>query len=310
MKGNFMKIAVMGTGGMGAYYGGYLAANGCDVTFIARGKHLDNIKTNGLWIKGDNGDIHISPASATDKPESIGPVDVILFCVKLYDTETAANAILPLMKDDTKVISFLNGIDGPERIENIVGKKHVVGGAAYASAVIEQPGVVRYKGTKGHFKIGYLDGVGNDNLKEFQELYSSTPIECEITNDITATLWDKFTLLATNSGLSCLCRKPVGIIYNDESLLELARNMMEEVKLLALCQNINIDKDIIEKSIAWSKSAPSDLYASMYHDLKKGKPLELGGMSGYVTKLGQQLNVPTPCHKTVFACLKPYINGE
>ena len=305
-----MKIAVMGTGGMGGYYGGYLAAAGCDVTFIARGEHLAAIQKNGLSLKGDNGDIHINPTPATDDPGSIGPVDVVLFCVKLYDVETAAELIQPLIKKDTIVISFLNGIDGPERLAKIVGKQHVIGGAAYASAVIEAPGVVRYKGTKGHFKIGCLDGRANQHLKEFHNLYSGTPIECEISDDILATLWDKFILLATNSGLSCICRQPVGIIYNDPDLLELAMTMMREVESLAISQNIKIDDDIIEKSVAWSKSAPLDLYASMYHDLRKGRPLELAGMSGFVATLGEQLKIATPCHKTVFACLKPYINGS
>ena len=305
-----MKIAVMGTGGMGGYYGGYLAAAGCDVTFIARGEHLAAIQKNGLSLKGDNGNMHINPTSATDDPGSIGPVDVVLFCVKLYDIETAAELIQPLIKKDTIVISFLNGIDGPERLAKIVGKQHVIGGAAYASAVIEAPGVVRYKGTKGHFRIGYLDGRANHGLKEFQSLYSGTPIECEISDDIVATLWDKFILLATNSGLSCICRQPVGIIYNDPDLLELAMAMMREVESLAISQNIKIDDDIIEKSVAWSKSAPIDLYASMYHDLRKGRPLELAGMSGFVATLGEQLKIATPCHRTVFACLKPYINGS
>ena len=305
-----MKIAVMGTGGMGGYYGGYLAAAGCDVTFIARGEHLAAIQKNGLSLKGDNGDIHVNPTPATDDPGSIGPVDVVLFCVKLYDVETAAELIRPLIKKDTIVISFLNGIDGPERLAKIVGKQHVIGGAAYASAVIESPGVVRYKGTKGHFQIGCLDGRANQHLKEFQNLYSRTPIECEISDDILATLWDKFVLLATNSGLSCICRQPVGIMYNDPDLLELAMAMMREVESLAISQNIKIDDDIIEKSVAWSKSAPIDLYASMYHDLRKGRPLELAGMSGFVATLGEQLKIATPCHKTVFACLKPYINGS
>ena len=252
----------------------------------------------------------INPTTATDDPGSIGPVDVVLFCVKLYDVETAAELIQPLIKKDTIVISFLNGIDGPERLAKIIGKQHVIGGAAYASAVIEAPGIVRYKGTKGHFKIGYLDGRANQGLKEFQNLYSGTPIECEISDDILATLWDKFILLATNSGLSCICRQPVGIIYNDPDLLELAMTMMREVESLAISQNIKIDDDIIEKSVAWSKSAPIDLYASMYHDLRKGRPLELAGMSGFVATLGEQLKIATPCHKTVFACLKPYINGS
>ena len=305
-----MKIAVMGTGGMGGYYGGYLAAAECDVTFIARGEHLEAIRRDGLSLRGENGDIHINPTSATDNPSSIGPVDIVLFCVKLYDVESAAELIKPLIKKDTIVISFLNGIDGPERLAKIIGKEHVIGGAAYASAVIEAPGVVRYKGTKGHFKIGYLDGTVNKRLKEFQNLYSKTPIECEISDDILATLWDKFVLLATNSGLSCICRQPVGIIYNDPSLLDLAMTMMQEVKSLAIAQNIKIDDDIIVKSVAWSKSAPGDLYASMYHDLRKGRPLELAGMSGFVASLGEELEIATPCHKTVFACLKPYINGS
>jgi 2-dehydropantoate 2-reductase len=308
-KESVMKIAVMGTGGMGGYYGGYLASVGHDVTFIARGKHLKAIQQDGLWLIGPGGTLHIAPASATSKPEDIGIVDIVLFCVKLYDTESAAEAIMPIIGKNTIVVSFLNGIDGPERIANIIGPKHVIGAAAYASAVIEKPGVVKYKGTRGLLRVGELERTSSKRLSIFQELFIDTPIDCEISKDIAATLWDKFILLATNSGLSCICRSPVGIVYNDPVLLDLARSMMEEVKALALAQGILVDPNIVDNSISWSKSLPKDLYASMYHDLKQGKRMELDGMSGYVAKLGEQLGVATPCHKTIFSCLNPFKNG-
>ena len=199
-----MKIAVMGSGGMGGYYGGLLASVGEDVSFIARGEHLKALKSDGLLLKGDGEEIHLKPVMATDQPSEIGEVDIVLFCVKLYDTESAGELIKPLLGKNTMVISVLNGVDGPERLEKVIGPGHVIVGAAYASAVIEKPGVIKYKSTGGRLRIGELDGKISDRIKAFRKVCKTTDFECEITENIVGALWDKYILLATNSGLSCL----------------------------------------------------------------------------------------------------------
>ena len=305
-----MKIAVMGTGGMGGYYGGLLGSVGADVSFIARGEHLKAMKQNGLLLKGDGEEIYLDPIMATDQPSEIGKADVVLFCVKLYDTETAAEVLKPLLGDNTMVISVLNGVDGPQRLERIVGPGRVIGGAAYASAYIEAPGIIKYKSTGGRLKIGELSGEISRRVDAFRTMCEPASFECEVTENIVGALWDKYILLATNAGLSCLCRSPVGKIYNDADLLEVAINLMEEVQALALKQNIAIDPNVIEQSVKWSKSLPPDLFASMYHDMAAGKRMELEGMSGFVKRLGKELGVSTPYHSLLYGGLKFFKDGQ
>ena len=305
-----MKIAIMGSGGMGAYYGANLAAAGQDIAFIARGAHLAAIKHKGLLLTGPAGNIVVDPAVATDDPSEIGPVDAVLFCVKLHDIETAAVAIQPMLKPDTMVISVLNGVDGPERIASVIGPNHVLGAAAYASGVIEEPGVVSYKSTMASLVLGELDGKISARAEAFRGACADAGFICSVTDDILGVLWNKFIILATNAGLSSLCRRPVAAVYGDPDLVVLARAMMEEIVAIATVLEIAIDPDIVEVSIARSKTFPPDMYASMYHDLARGQPLEVGGLSGHVTRLGSELGIPTPHHQTVFSCLKPFMNGD
>jgi 2-dehydropantoate 2-reductase len=305
-----MKIAIMGAGGMGAYYGANLAAIGQDVAFIARGAHLDAIRRDGLLLTGDGGDHLIKPALATDDPGEIGPVDAVLFCVKLYDVEAAAESIRPLLHAETMVISVMNGVDGPDRIAAVLGARHVLGGAAYASAVIESPGVVSYKSTMASLVIGELDGTVSARAEAFRAACETAAFSCSVSPNILGVLWDKFTLLATNAALCSVCRLPVASIYAEPALVELARAMMEEIVALARARGVAVSEDIIDTSIARSKSFPADMYASMYHDLARGRRMELQGLSGHVVELGAELGIATPRHQTLFACLKPFMNGS
>jgi 2-dehydropantoate 2-reductase len=305
-----MKIAIMGAGGMGAYYGANLADVGQDVAFIARGPHLEAMRRNGLALTGDAGDRLIKPVTATDDPSEIGPVDVVLFSVKLYDVEAAAEAIRPLLRADTMVISVLNGVDGPARIASVIGAEHVLGGAAYASAVIESPGIVSYKSTMAALVIGELDGAPSPRAETFQAACERAPFTCSVSANILGVLWDKFTLLATNAALCGVCRQPVATIYGEPALVDLARAMMEEIVAVARARGIAISDDIIETSIARSKAFPPDMYASLYHDLARGRRIEIEGLSGQVARLGAELGIPTPRHQTLFACLKPFMNGS
>ena len=305
-----MRIAVMGTGGMGGYYGGLLAATGQEVTFIARGAHLDAIRTNGLRVIGPRGDVHIDPAQATDDPGTVAPVDVVLFCVKLYDAETAAEAIKPMLKPGTMVISLMNGVDGPERIEKVTGPGHALGGAAYASAKIDKPGVVSYRSAMSKLVYGELDGTRSERAVAFADACAATGFDVELSTDIQATLWQKFVLLATNAALTTITRQPAAGVYGDPELKALAADLMREVMAVGRAKGITIPDETLDHSIALTETFPPDMYASMYHDLAAGKPLEVGSFSGLITRLGRDLGVPTPCHRTIYACLRPYENGN
>jgi 2-dehydropantoate 2-reductase len=305
-----MRIAVMGTGGMGGFYGGRLASNGEDVTFIARGAHLDAMRKNGLKLEGPNGDITISPAKATDDPATIGaPVDVVLFCVKLYDLESAAGLIKPIVGDETLVISLMNGVDGPERLAGLLGKGHVLGGAAYDSATIRAPGVIEYRTGPNRLVMGTLGGGSNARVEAFAEAGRAAGFDMVVSDNIARTLWEKYVLLATNAGLTALTRQPVGVVYADPDLRRLATEMMREVVAIADAKGIELAPDIIERSFAILDSFSPTMYASAYFDLANGKRMEVGSFSGLIARLGDELGVPTPHHRTVYACLKPYENG-
>jgi len=305
-----MRIAVMGTGGMGGYYGGLLAATGQDVTFIARGSHLQAIQDRGLRLNGPRGNIHVTPAKATDDPVTVGPVDVVLFCVKLYAAEQAAAAIKPMLRPGTMVISLMNGVDGPERIAGVIGPGHALGGAAYASAKIEEPGVVSYQSEMSKLVYGELDGTISERALAFKQACTGTGFDAEVSDNIERTLWQKFVLLATNAALTTITRKPAAAVYSDPDLKALAIALMQEVVAVGAAKGIILPDDTIEKSIAITSTFPPGMYASMYHDLAAGKPMELSSFSGLIARLGRELGVPAPHHSTIYACLKPYEHGR
>ena len=304
-----MRIAVMGTGGMGGFYGGRLAVTGQDVTFIARGAHLAAMQKDGLRLHGPDGEIRVEPTRATDNPAGLDPVDAVLFCVKLYDAEEAAELIKPIVGDETLVISLMNGVDGPSRIAAVLGRGHVLGGAAYDSATIRGPGVVEYRTGPNRLVLGELSGGNHPMTKTFADAGIKAGFDVQISDNIQRTLWEKDVLLATNAGLTELTRQPVGVVYTNPDLRRLATELMAEVVAVAEAIGVTVAPEIIERSLTLLDSFSPDMYASAYFDLANGKRMEVGSFSGLIARLGDEYAVPTPHHRTVYACLKPYENG-
>ena len=304
-----MRIAIMGTGGMGGFFGGLLAVEGHDVSFIARGDHLAAMRENGLRLIGPDTEHLIQPANVTDDPSTIGQVDVVLFCVKLYGAEAAAELIRPLIGPQTMVISLMNGVDGPDRIAAVLGRTHALGGAAFASAKIDSPGVVSYRKGPDRLVFGEYDGTASERAVRFAKLCEGCQFTAEVTTNIESILWSKFIMLATNAGLTTLSRRPVGVVCGDPELRQLAIALMEEAKAVATAKGIGVPDDIVTTSIGILESFSPDMYASMYYDLMAGRPLEVSSFSGLITRVGRELGVPTPHHQTVYACLKPYQDG-
>jgi len=295
---------------MGGFYGGKLALTGQDVTFIARGTHLETMLRDGLSLEGPDGNLSIEPTKATNDPATIiGPVDAVLFCVKLYDAEEAAELIRPIVGDDTAIVSIMNGVDGPARIAAVLGKGHVVAGAAYDSATIKGPGVVEYRNGPNRVVLGALSGEMPTNGHAFAKALGEAGFNAEVSDNIHATLWEKLVLLATSAGLTALPRRPVGEVYSDEELRALAIDMMKEVIAVAEVQGINVSDDVIKRSLATLDSFPPTMYASAYFDLAAGKRMEVASFSGLITRLGAEHSIPTPLHRTVWCCLKPYVDG-
>lgn len=304
-----MKIAVMGAGGMGAYYGAHLAKSGQDVAFIARGAHLAAMRANGLQLLGPRGDIRLNPVRATDDPAQAGPADVVLFCVKLYDVEAAGEALKPLMGPDTFVVCTQNGVDGPERLAAILGPERVLPGAAYVAAHIAEPGVVRYASDMSSLVFGEPDGRISERAIAFRDACRAAGFGAEVSPDIAKTLWTKLVLLGANAGVTCLARQTVGGVYGDPELRAVAADAMREVAAVARAKGVKLDPDVVEKTLALADTFPPDMKTSMYTDLMRGGRLELEHLSGYVAREGDRLGVPTPINRAIYAALKPWRYG-
>lgn len=304
-----MRIAIMGAGGIGGYYGGKLAQAGNDVALVARGEHLKAIQANGLKLAGPAGEEHIKTIQATDDPSKLAPVDVVLFCVKLFDTEDAARAIKPLLVKGGVCISLQNGVDGADRIAAVVGADRVMGGIAYVSSMIEAPGVVRYNARAPSIKFGEADGRMSERATRFRDACLAAGFGAEAVSDVRAGLWHKFVGLTVNSALNCLSRLPAGNLYPDPEIMAVARTGFAETAAVGRAMGVKIPDDIVESHAKNHLGFPPHMYQSMYHDLVRGKRLEVESLSGYVAREGKKLGIPTPFHSLAYACLKPYANG-
>jgi 2-dehydropantoate 2-reductase len=305
-----MRIAVVGGGGVGGGYGAALAKAGADVTFIARGAHLAAMKSKGLRVESARGNTHVAPTQATDDPKSVGPVDIVLFCVKLWDVESAGQAIKPMVAADTAVIPLQNGVDAAERLAPILGKDAVMGGVANISATITEPGVIRQTGTVMRMVFGELDGRKSARAEAFAAICQKAGIEGVASPAILTDLWMKFILLASNAGIMALARLPVGKLRDDPDMAPWFTTAYEEVAAVGRAAGVALPADAVDKTLNFNRNAPPQLMPSMAVDLLRGNRIELPWLSGKVVELGRKLGVPTPTHAFMYAALKPYVMGR
>jgi 2-dehydropantoate 2-reductase len=305
-----MRIAVVGGGGVGGGYGAALAKAGADVTFIARGAHLAAMKSTGLRVESARGNTHVAPTQATDDPKSVGPVDIVLFCVKLWDVESAGQAIKPMVAADTAVIPLQNGVDAAERLAPILGKDAVMGGVANISATITEPGVIRQTGTVMRMVFGELDGRKSARAEAFAAICQKAGIEGVASPAILTDLWMKFILLASNAGIMALARLPVGKLRDDPDMAPWFTTAYEEVAAVGRAAGVALPADAVDKTLNFNRNAPPQLMPSMAVDLLRGNRIELPWLSGKVVELGRKLGVPTPTHAFMYAALKPYVMGR
>ena len=306
-----MKIAIMGAGGLGGFFGGKLAQAGHDVWFIARGQQLAALKTSGLRLQGPDPEIVISHLNATEMPAEIGAVDLVLFCVKLYDIEPAAALIKPILTDATAVISVLNGIDGPQRLATALETGTVFSGAARISAKIKAPGVISYLGSGDRHKLTFGHPSRNDHpiLVPFIKACRGAGFAAELAADIDEMLWDKLAQLAQVAALTTLGRIPMEVAMQDPLLFDIGKRVLQEIAAVARAKNVAINPNLVQAKLDIAANYPPNLYASMYHDLAVGKKIEVEGIFGYVAKTGQRLGIPTPTIDLVYAFLRPHASG-
>ena len=305
-----MRIAVMGTGGTGGYFGGLLALAGEEVTFVARGAHLETIRKNGLAIKSVLAGDFTIPATATDNPSDIGPVDCVLFCVKAYDNAGATDRIRPLIGPETVVLSVQNGIDNEEQIGNVVGPEHVVGCVSYVSSTIDSPGVIAQTAGPGKIVLGEMEGGTSHRTEALQSMLQNSGITAEVHSDIQVALWQKFLAICGVNGVTALTRLPMGDILACEETRNLMRGTMEEVEAVARAKGAKLPEECVDQSMDFFSSLEPSLRGSMYYDLAAGRRLELDILNGTVVRLGGAHGVPTPINFAIYAALKPYLNGE
>ncbi len=304
-----MRIAIMGAGAVGGYFGGRLSLAGDDVTFIARGDHLRAMQADGLRLETSEGTLRVTNARFVAEPADVGTCDVVLFAVKAYDIEAAAATLKPLVDAGATIVSVLNGVDHQDRIGAVVGADRVMGGLAMVSGVIVAPGVIRYTSPMSSLRFGEADGSLSSRAIAFRDACLAAGFGADLVSDIRAAQWAKFVGLATNAALTSLFRLPAGYIYHDAEIIPMARRGFEEVAAVARAAGISLPADAAERALAMHQSFPKTMYASMYHDVAKGRPMELESLSGTVLRMGRELGVPTPVHELAYLALKPYKDG-
>jgi 2-dehydropantoate 2-reductase len=304
-----MRVTVMGSGGTGGYFGGLLARAGEDVTFVARGAHLEAIRANGLAVHSRLiGDFRVS-GRATDDPGEMGPADLVLFCVKAYDTESAAARLGRAVGKDTVILPVQNGIDSAERIARVVGPGHVVGGLAGVSSVVAAPGVIEHRAGPGIIQLGELDGRPSARAQRIVDVLQRAGVKAQLRADIQVALWEKFVLICGLSGLTALTRLPLGSVLACPETRMLLRQVMEETEAVGRAGGVPLPDGVAERMLKFFEGSSPAIRGSLYYDLEAGRRLEIETLNGTVVRLGRERGIPTPANFSVYATLKPHADG-
>ena len=304
-----MRIAVVGAGGTGGYFGGLLARAGQDVTFIARGANLEALRTRGLTVESRLAGTFTLPVKATDSPGDLGPVDLVLFFVKTYDTDSAAESIRQLIHPDTMLLSLQNGMDNEERISRAVGHTLGIGAAAYIVSTIKAPGVVAQTAGPGKIVFGELAGGTSERTERLYEVLQGAGITAEVHLDVRVAIWQKFLFICAFSGVTAVTRLPIGTILADPVTRALFRGTLEEVEAVARAGGIELPADCVEQAMTQAAAVEPWASSSLYHDLAGGRRLELESLNGELVRRGGELGIETPLNFAIYAALKPFADG-
>jgi 2-dehydropantoate 2-reductase len=299
----------MGDGGLGGYFGARLAAAGNDVAFVARGAHLAAIRQNGLRVESARGDLHLRNVVATDDPATLAPADVVIIAVKLWDTEAAAEAVKPLVRPGTAVVSFQNGVGKDDVLTRILGRGAVIGGVGQIGVVIASPGVIRHTGTMAKLTFGELDNARTPRVQALLDACTAAGIDAEIATDINLAIWEKFAFLVPMSACTASMRSTIGPIRANPQTRAFLFDITREVVAVGRALGIGLAEDFAEQRMAMVETLPPQMTASMQGDLARGNRLELPWLSGALVELGMQVGVPTPLNRAVTDILALYVGG-
>jgi 2-dehydropantoate 2-reductase len=301
-----VRVAVFGTGGVGGYFGGRMAQAGEDVVFIARGQHLAAIRDHGLQVSSVAGDFLIQPATATDAPASVDPVDLVLLGVKAWQVTDAAAAMRPLIRPGTMVLPLQNGIEAPKQLADVLGDQHVLGGLCRLITMVSAPGHIRHTGVEPYIAFGELDSRPSERIEQLRQAFTSAQgVRVEIPTNIQVAMWSKFLFIASLSGMGAVTRMPLGEIRSHPETREMLIQAMDEIRAVALRRGVPLPEDIVARTLSLIDGLPPEGTASMQRDIIDGRPSELDAQNGAVVRLGQELEVEVPVHSFIYRALLP-----
>ena len=303
-----MRIVVMGAGGTGGFFGAKLARAGEDVTFVARGAHLAAIREHGLHVRSTVEGEWVVRSAAVERVDGLPAADLVLFCVKSFDTESAAEAVRSVVGPHTGVLSIQNGVDNEDKLARILGRGHVMGGVAQVFATIEAPGVIRHV-LLGRVIFGEMDGEETGRARAFLAACARAAIPAEISPRILRALWEKYVFLAAHAGMTALTRSPAGVIRQFPTTRRMYRLLLEEMAALGRAAGAGLDQGIVDACMQTLDALGPNAYTSLYHDLAQGKRLELDAIHGHAVGLGERYAIPTPMLFAVYAALRPHLGG-
>lgn len=298
-----MRIAVMGAGAIGGYYGALLQQAGHQVVFIARGAHLEAMQRQGLVIDSVNGSFHLARVEATGDPAAVGPVDLVLFCVKSQDTRQAAEQCRPLVGPGTAVLTLQNGVENHLILAEVLGRQHVLAGSCRISATIAEPGVIRQPSPFRNVTFAELDGSRSARAEAILAALEQAGIPTELSDDADRVLWEKFLFLAPLAGVTAVTLAPVGAVRDTPAAWDLLVEAVQEVDRVGRARGVNLPADAVERTLDTVRRAPAGMKSSMQQDREKGRYLEVDALNGAVVRLGAEAGVPTPVHRYLHACL-------
>lgn len=304
-----MRIIVVGAGGVGGYFGGRLARAGEAVTLVARGAHLDAIRRDGLLVRSAlEGDWRVRPDAVADL-DGRPPADAVLLCVKAFDTDAALDAVRPVVGAETAVLPLQNGVEAVERIEARLGPGHALGGAAYVFAVIEGPGVIVHR-FGGRIVLGEPDGRARPRTERLRDAFAAAGVPVELSPEIRRVLWRKYLFICAHAGMTAVTRAPTGVVRETPESWRMYRRLLEELAALAGAAGVDLEPDVVERTLEAAAALAPDTASSLYHDLAAGRRLELEALHGHAVRLGERLGVPTPMTFAVYAALRPHAAGR
>jgi 2-dehydropantoate 2-reductase len=305
-----MKIAIIGAGGVGGFFGARLQQAGADVHFVARGAHLAALRADGLTIESPLGDIHLPRVNATSDPADIGMADIVWLSVKLWDMEAAIRSMRPLMGPDTGIISFQNGVQKDDILREAFGDRAVMGGVAYIATNIDRPGVIKHTGTMQRLIFGEYDGRRSARAQALLDAALRGGINAELSDDVRKAIWEKFVFLVGLSGSTTTMRQTIGPIRSNPRSRRLLSELMRETVAVGRALGVALPADFADQRLAFVDGLPDQMTSSMHHDLKAGKRLEVSWLSGSVAQLGERTGVPTPMNRAVWDILALHEAGS